>query len=312
MRLPDSAYPKITEDLSQPATILVAAAKAATRAKTVTHLVEQGYDVLECSDGPHCLEMLGKHQQIELVLCDLNMPPQGAGEFLAAWAKRVDLARRPVIVFNAGSKPEALASCLMAGAVDFIRKPFLGIELLTRVQNVLLMSRARQRLAAHAFQDPLTGLYNHRVFSEMLDRAVARALRRKSPLGLILADLDRFKSIHGNYGHQVGDQVLKEFARRASAQIRHGDLLARYGGQEFAIIASDADLAATVAVAERVHAVLRAPIATGSGEVVASVSLGVAALNPVQKLNSGWLLEHAGQALREAKRQGRDRVVCAS
>jgi two-component system cell cycle response regulator len=311
MDVPAPNAPEALEQVPAPGVILVVDDSATARAAAAAPLSEQGHTVLDCRDGAEVLTALENNPQVELILCDLEMPGLDGLELLKVLAARRVLSKHPVIMLSAVQDLDSMAQCLEAGAVDFIRKPFFAPELLIRVRNLLSLSRANNRLAALAFQDPLTGLFNHRVFSEMLGRSVARSLRRKSPLGLIMADLDLFKRVNDTYGHPVGDQVLKEFARRASGQIRLGDLLSRYGGEEFAIIAADADLAASVAVAERVRAVLREPIPTAKGDIQISVSLGVAVLDPHLEQAAGQLVERADQALYQAKDQGRDRVVCA-
>ena len=297
---------------SGPGLILVVDSDTSSRAAVAQALTPQGHTVLESAVPAEALALLETNPQVELLVCDRGSADPRAAGLLSEGTTWPDPGRRPIVVLCTPDNREEAARCLASGAVDLASYPVFGPELAARVRNLLALHRAELRLATMAFQDPLTGLYNHRVFAEMLGRAVARALRRKSPLGVIMADLDHFKRINEAHGHPVGDQVLKEFARRAAGQIRLGDVLARYGGEEFAIIAADADLAASVAVAERVRAVLRKPVPTTKGDIQLSASLGVAVLENGLQPSAGRLAEKALAALQQAKNQGRDRVVCSA
>jgi two-component system cell cycle response regulator len=141
-----------------------------------------------------------------------------------------------------------------------------------------------------------------------LRRAIQIALRNKTPLCICMADLDHFKKINDNYGHQVGDDVLCDVAGRMQGAVRNFDTVGRYGGEEFLIIMDNADLDTAMEIAERVRRrVGSSPIKTRSVETPVTVSLGIARLQPEDDIDS--LIKRADQALYQAKREGRNRVV---
>ena len=176
-----------------------------------------------------------------------------------------------------------------------------------------LLGRDEERLASLSYQDHLTGLFNPRFFHAQLIKEFAGARRRGGPLTLVLMDLDYFKRVNDTYGHQAGDEVLKAVAGRISALLRAGDVVARVGGEEFAVILPGADLEGGRILAERIREAVRgAPVRTGDGLTIPiRLSLGVAcAKGPVWETPTG-LFARVDAALYRAKAEGRDRVVLA-
>jgi diguanylate cyclase (GGDEF)-like protein len=164
-----------------------------------------------------------------------------------------------------------------------------------------------------ATRDSLTGLLNRREFDRILAEEHARAVRFGEPVALVMVDLDHFKMINDRHGHPVGDAVLVEVARRLTAQVRTVDRVMRVGGEEFALLLAQTNLADALRVAERVVAAMRAePVATGEGGTLAfTASVGVAAL-PEHAGTPAILVTAADRALYAAKAAGRNRVVAAA
>ncbi|HXC40868.1 MAG TPA: diguanylate cyclase, partial [Burkholderiales bacterium] len=174
------------------------------------------------------------------------------------------------------------------------------------------LKSANLRLQALEVSDPLTGLANRRRLSEALDTEWKRALRQQAPVGMVLVDIDLFKLYNGHYGHLGGDECLRRVARVLSAGVRGGgDLVARYGGDQFIMLLPGAGQEVATAVAERVRSgieALRQPhVRAGRG--VVTVSAGVAALHPSAGTQPGDLIEQAEAALYEAKKKGRNKVA---
>jgi diguanylate cyclase (GGDEF)-like protein len=164
-----------------------------------------------------------------------------------------------------------------------------------------------------AVTDELTSLSNRRRFDEILDAEVERARRFDQPLGLVLLDLDDFKGINDTFGHQVGDDVLREVARVLRNSCREIDEPARYGGEELAVVLPGTDLEGAERFAERVRrgvAALRVPLDNGAAPVHVTTSLGVATL-PGTSYDARSLVEAADDALYRAKRTGKNRTVLA-
>ena len=179
------------------------------------------------------------------------------------------------------------------------------------MENVMLHQEA-QRLSV---TDPLTGLWNFRYFQLQADRELESAARFERPLSLLIIDLDHFKTVNDRFGHQVGDDVLLEVARRIQAATRVPDVVARYGGEEFVVLLPGTDLVGAVATAERIReAVGASKIAITTARDIAPISvtcsLGVAE-HPLHGTTVAGLLRSADAAMYQAKTQGRDRVVGA-
>ncbi len=172
--------------------------------------------------------------------------------------------------------------------------------------------RLREALRTQSIKDPLTGLFNRRYLTEMLDREIRRAVRSEQPLGVLMIDLDHFKKFNDTYGHDAGDTVLRETAALLTKSIRIEDMVCRFGGEEFVIILPTADLSAAHGRAERIRSKLRelTVLHRGASLGVITISVGVAAL-PLHGTDPKQLLEAADAALYRAKREGRDRVVDA-
>ncbi|HLJ54138.1 MAG TPA: GGDEF domain-containing protein [Chthonomonadaceae bacterium] len=169
---------------------------------------------------------------------------------------------------------------------------------------------AHDELRRLAFRDPMTGLANYRAFRDLLAEETGRAVRYGHPLSLLLVDVDRFKRVNDGYGHPAGDEVLRHVARVLQEHVRAIDTPARYGGEEFAVLCPETEVEAAVVLADRLRAALEAsPCALPSGELIrVTMSVGVA-VYPSDALNESDLIAAADEALYEAKRAGRNRVI---
>lgn len=172
--------------------------------------------------------------------------------------------------------------------------------------------RLREALRNQSIRDPLTGLYNRRYLEEMMERETRRAVRAEQGLGVLMLDLDHFKKFNDTYGHDAGDNVLRETASFLLKSVRAEDIVCRFGGEEFVVILPVADLKVTQARAERIRSRLRelSVIHQGQSLGTVTVSVGVAEL-PQHGTSAQELLEAADAALYCAKREGRDRVMVA-
>jgi diguanylate cyclase (GGDEF)-like protein/PAS domain S-box-containing protein len=203
--------------------------------------------------------------------------------------------------------------------IRVVRDPMTGKPdgLVAVSRDVTDRKALEARLAQLASLDGLTGVANRRSFDEALDREWLRCAREGLPISLLLIDLDHFKAMNDHYGHQRGDECLRQVGATLGVAVRRaGDLSARYGGEEFVILLPGTDAAGALSVAERVRAEIEAlafpHIGYGCATAVVTVSIGVATLNPISgraMANAGTLVEMADQRLYEAKRGGRNRVV---
>ena len=181
------------------------------------------------------------------------------------------------------------------------------------------LSRKNRELAINANTDPLTGVSNRRAFDEFQKAAIKQVRKKTQPISILMLDLDKFKNVNDTYGHAAGDQVLQEVTRRWSQQIRDSDILARIGGEEFAILLPQTTKAQAELVAEKCKDVTsRTPIALdlGGGEhsgLVVTVSIGLASTDRItDDADLEVLMSQADDALYQAKRNGRNKVVAHS
>lgn len=157
--------------------------------------------------------------------------------------------------------------------------------------------------------DGLTGAHNRRYLNEFLEREMARCLRHARPLALVLFDLDEFKRVNDDFGHLNGDQVLREIADLVREQVRREDCFARFGGDEFAVVLTETDLAHARAFAERLLQRVEAhEFHLGSEVVPVTISIGIATMNADQR-EAAMFVAAADSCLYEAKSAGRNRIA---
>ena len=174
----------------------------------------------------------------------------------------------------------------------------------TAIENTYLYEEATRL----SITDGLTGLWNRRLFDLRINEELQRAIRFQEPFGLLLVDLDHFKSVNDRYGHQAGDAVLVELARRLTDATREVDVVTRFGGEEFALILPKTPVQGMMRLAAKVREVVaNEPFVAGSASIPVTVSVGAAAY-PDHGLSAGDLLAAADAALYRAKENGRDRV----
>jgi two-component system cell cycle response regulator len=204
------------------------------------------------------------------------------------------------------------------GVNDYLTRPVDKNELTARVRTQLRKKRYSDRLRHNvqlslemAITDQLTGLHNRRYMARHLDNLLDNAKRNDRPLTFVIMDIDHFKQVNDSYGHDIGDEVLKEFAGRIAANVRGIDLACRYGGEEFVVVMPDTDVAAAYAIAERLRQSIETNpvrISRTPGQLHVTISIGIARMEGASD-TADALLHRADKALYRAKRSGRNRVV---
>jgi len=227
---------------------------------------------------------------------------------------RFEGGQTPVLLLSASDDTVARAAAFGQGCDDYLLLPVLPSELVARaarrmeLHRVLLESKTEAaRLHELAVTDGLTQVANHRHFQDRLREEFRRAQRYDDPLALILVDLDHFKNVNDNFGHQVGDEVLKATAGCIKAAVRETDFVARYGGEEFAVLLPKTHLAGALTVAERIVAEM-GNIKAGPAGLRVTASFGVSGF-PGRSVNtSEQLVRTSDDALYRAKREGRNKI----
>ena len=206
---------------------------------------------------------------------------------------------------------EIAASAQFVSRIAIILFACFGIGVAVFLGRVI--ARVESELRLKATHDALTGLYNRGAILDILRKAMVRRERNAFPLSVIFADLDNFKRTNDDYGHQAGDVVLREVARRVTEMLRPYDSFGRYGGEELLIVLPECDANNALAIAERVRSVISAqPIMTNGSAIFTTVSLGVATVDGKSSLYFDELIQLADNALYQAKEKGRNRVVFAN
>ena len=274
-------------------------------------LRKAGYRCLTSTMDPHAVCALHRDNHYDLILLDLQMPGKDGFQVMAGLKEIEADGYVPILVITAqpGHKLRALTS----GAKDFIAKPFDLVEVKTRIHNMLEVrllykkleeySRELESLALH---DALTGLPNRRLLMDRLSLAIAHARRTKGTMAVMYLDLDGFKQINDNLGHDAGDTLLKTVAMRLAGVVRQEDTVARLGGDEFVIalsVLSHADCVAKL-VSKVIQAVSQ-PYSIQGGSVNITTSVGVS-IYPLHGDDVETLLKSADLALYEAKRSGKN------
>lgn len=219
--------------------------------------------------------------------------------------------RTPIVFLTAETSAKIDVEAMNAGALDYLVKGEITPRMLERsLRYAVKLADSFDALRRLATRDELTGLLNRREFDRIVDDEQERALRFGHRLALLMLDVDHFKSVNDRYGHPAGDAVLREVARRMNAQVRSVDRVARFGGEEFAVVLVQMDRAAALEVAQRIRtAIEREPIyATPTTIVNVTASIGVAIL-PDDAPAAAALVSAADKALYAAKGGGRNQVA---
>lgn len=282
-----------------------------------------GYATTSARSGPEALELV-RREAPDLILLDVMMPEVSGIDVAREIKGDKSLPFIPIIMQTALDSTENKVEGLEAGADDYITKPIDFAELRARVRSMLRIKRLQEtleererellevneRLRYMSQTDALTGLDNRRHLNERIEEMFAHAQRLKEPFAVVMCDLDKFKSVNDTYGHQAGDEVLKQFAAILKEAAREIDRVGRYGGEEFMVLLPGATLSAATHFADRVRKRIEGHTFTfPDGTLQRTASFGV----------SGWphdlvddcdsLVRSVDDALYVAKETGRNRVI---
>ena len=316
-----------------PPLILVVEDNTTTRMMIRSKIEQQGYRVLENTNGEECLETCQKLKP-SMILLDGVMPRLDGFGCCAKLHNILGDDCPPILIITALDDSESVDRAFEVGATDYITKPIHWPVLLQRVKRLLQtrwamnelkrqiekerllteqLEIANQKLKKIASVDELTQIANRRSFDLYLKREWHRMSREKAYLSLMLCDVDFFKFYNDTYGHQAGDRCLQKVASvlKQNAK-RPADLVARYGGEEFVIVLSRTTAKGAMEIGENIRQEIKElEISHASSQIspVVTVSIGIASIVPIPNFPAEKLIAKADEALYWAKEQGRDRVV---
>jgi diguanylate cyclase (GGDEF)-like protein len=255
-------------------------------------------------------------EEPDLILLDIRMPGID-GYQLCRHLKADPITREiPVVFVTAMDEEREEAKGLELGAIDYITKPLSPPILRARVRNHIDLKRQRDQLRRLSAVDGLTSLANRRAFGEALEKEWRSAIRRNTPISLLMTDVDDFKQFNDAYGHLAGDEALRRVAKAlTSAALRPADVVARYGGEEFVILLPDTGANEAALVADRLLLSVRRlaiPHEHSRGWQFVSLSVGLASARPARHVGANELLDLSDRMLYQAKNSGRNRVVTAN
>jgi len=282
---------------------VVAEDSALLRAVACRTLLEHGYDVHAVADGLEALEVI-RRTRPDVVLCDVAMPRLDGYGVLDAMKADPATADTPVVFLTSHTRSDQAAEGLRRGAYDYLRKPFDGVELIARMHAAVRTKRLQDELQRLLSTDPLTGLANRRSAEQALAAAVAGDA---SGVSVAILDVDHFKRVNDEWGHEAGDDVLKEVGARLAHAAGTGCTVARWGGEEFLLVCEPPASAADVAALAR-EAVRAEPFPLRDGGAL-RITLSAGWTAACGGDASGDLVRRADGALYAAKAGGRDRVV---
>ncbi|MCL1844891.1 MAG: diguanylate cyclase [Defluviitaleaceae bacterium] len=281
-------------------------------------ILRNEYTLYTERDGKNCLDTAARLLP-DLILLDILMPEMSGFEVLEKLQNDSRTKNIPVIFVTGLSKSDDEVHGFSLGAVDYISKPFSASVVKMRVQHQIKIINLIREIQKLSITDPLTGIGNRRYFNSLIQQEWERAKRNRASISFLIMDIDHFKMFNDKFGHLNGDIVLQSVAHVISAEItRASDKIARWGGEEFAVILPDTDIIGAKKVAENVRAAIEsADISLDDGTIQnTTVSIGIHAHVPdhLPKQNDEYsainFISDADKALYHAKHTGRNRV-CA-
>ena len=270
-----------------------------------------GYEVITARDGVESWNELERDDAPKLAIIDWLMPGLSGIELCHRIRTEKQQSYTYVLLVTSNCGREDLIAGLEAGADDYITKPCDPTELKLRLRAGRRILELQEALRAQALRDPLTRAWNRRGVLELLGCELTRIERQHRPMALVLCDIDHFKRINDTHGHQVGDEVLAEFADRLMRVTRSYDGVGRYGGEEFMILVPGCAPEDAPELGERLRAaVATEPIRHAGALIAVTASFGIAVSEG--GVSQASLIHAADMALYRAKEGGRNRVEIAA
>lgn len=309
-----------------------------TNIKILRELLVGDFELFLATNGEMAIEV-AESKLPDLILMDVMMPVMDGIMACEILHTRPATATIPVIFITAKNDVEDMVKGFEVGGVDYVTKPFNPAELNARVKTHLELKASREQLLRSRRQledanrqledrndqlnqaieqlniavmtDPLTGLHNRRYMTQAIEQEKLRFKRTERPFALIIADIDHFKVVNDTYGHECGDEVLKQVSRTILGLLREQDHVARWGGEEFLVMLPETGLKGAESVADKLRMAVAETVAKGpDGGVKVTMTFGVAEFSNMVSVDE--IIKNADNALYQGKETGRNKVVVYS
>ena len=271
-------------------------------------LEDSGFTVFSTTNSLSVLEMTRKIKP-DIILLDIMMPDLDG--FEVCKLLKNDFYAKDILVIMVTAKKDGydIKNALELGAFDYIKKPLDEIELIARIQSALRIKVEQDKLKDLAMKDSLTGLFSNYSFIELFEKELARQQRYNFNLSFVMIDIDYFKNVNDTYGHIAGNIILKELSNILVNSVRQGDIVSRYGGEEFCIVLPGADKDGAFQLCERIRQKIENfKFDIGSKTINATVSMGIFVKDSKDKIATSEIIHKADKELYRAKSNGRNRV----
>ncbi len=296
-------------------TILIIDDDALIQKMAATLLEKKLYKVILASDGKSGIAAARKKKP-DVILLDVMMPEVDGYEVLRQLKSNGRTKDIPVIMVSGKRETVDKVKGLESGTSDYITKPFDFGELTARVETQLKLKKFWDELQEKnkileklARKDGLTNLLNHKYFQKKLIDEYRRAQRYHLPLSCVMIDIDYFKKVNDDYGHQAGDKILKSVAEAISGNTRNVDVASRYGGEEFALLLPHTEQDSAVISLERIRKLIENTKFIYKNKIIKiTISIGIADFFKSQPKDPGEFVSFADQALYRAKNNGRNQT----
>ena len=292
-----------------------------TSMAVISRDLREHYRLRHARDGEEAWQMLQSDSDIDLVITDVQMPRVSGQQLLKRIRQSDDprIQNLPVIVMTTADDNAEKHLAFLNGANDFLNKPVDGLELQARIhvhqrlaRTIRELEASRQALAEQATTDSLTRLKNRRLFYNQAEQNLGACRRYNKDMSVLLLDIDHFKKVNDTFGHHAGDKVLVAVAQLLARMVRGVDTVARFGGEEFAVLMPETNKLGAAVLGERIRAAMeKEAIVVDEHSIPVTVSVGIATLAAEKVESIDQMLSIADRRLYLAKNSGRNRI-CVS
>jgi len=271
-------------------------------------LRENNFNIIEAKNGQEALSIVRDNKyNISIVITDYDMPVMDGLDLTIKLRELKDKSQLAILAISGIKDMNIINDFLTFGADDFINKPFTPNEIMARINSSLEILNLFKQITLMANKDYLTDFYNRRYFFESAHNIFLKAKRKKTPLVLAMIDIDNFKNINDTYGHNIGDIALKEVKKVLDRNLRASDLIARFGGEEFAILLEDITKEDAQKLFEKIREDFEKNAIDALGVKISyTVSIGISYGN-LSSIED--MIKKADEALYFSKENGRNKIT---